>query len=66
MPIYYVNNRPQPNGDHEVHRDNCIYLPADRKELGFYLSCSDAIKVARRIYKTANGCVICSPTCHTS
>lgn len=42
---YYVNKRPQANGDHEVHTENCRYLPsaADQKYLGDFSNCRDAV-----------------------
>ena len=27
MDHYYVNKNAQSNGDHEVHKENCDYLP---------------------------------------
>lgn len=66
MQRYYVNNRQQSNGDHEVHREDCNYLPSDRKDLGYHSSCDSAVVEAKKTYSTANGCAICSKTCHTS
>ncbi len=31
MPIYYVNNKAQLNGDHEVHKAGCTWMPSDKK-----------------------------------
>ena len=28
MARYYVNDRAQPNGDHEVHKDGCSFMPS--------------------------------------
>lgn len=66
MKAYCVNNRAQANGDHEVHTDDCRYLPNSRTTLGVHASCHSAVAAAKRIYKTANGCRTCSPVCHTS
>lgn len=63
---YYVNKNAQANGDHEVHDENCTYLPYNRKYLGEYDTCKDAVAEAKKEYKTANGCKYCSPLCHTS
>jgi hypothetical protein len=67
MKKYYVNNNPQPNGDHEVHQENCIYLPyiQSKKYLGEFYSCAPAVAEAKRTYPTADGCAYCSPDCHT-
>jgi hypothetical protein len=66
---YYVNTNAQPNGDHEVHKQTCTWLPSteNRKYLGLFDTCAEAVKEAKKDYpKTANGCYYCSPTCHTS
>ena len=64
---YYVNSNPQDNGDHEVHRSDCSFLP-DRENLvylGDFLSCSDAVRKAREHFNQVNGCYYCSSACHT-
>ncbi|WP_326523741.1 hypothetical protein [Sphingomonas sp.] len=66
MADYYVNNRAQTNGDHEVHVSGCGYMPGDAKYLGDFASCWPAVTEARRTYSTANGCAYCCPACHTS
>lgn len=42
---YYVNDRAQANGDHEVHEANCTYVPKpeNRTYLGDFSKCSDSI-----------------------
>ncbi|SDS16177.1 hypothetical protein SAMN05216490_0649 [Mucilaginibacter mallensis] len=64
---YYVNKRAQSNGDHEVHTENCIYLPneTDRQYLGDYSSCKPAVDKAKETYPSADGCKTCSRPCHT-
>ena len=65
---YYVNTEAQRNGDHEVHKTGCAWMPAEknRKYLGEFDSCVGAVKEAKKTYlKTANGCVHCSKACHT-
>ena len=68
MSSYYVNKKAQSNGDHEVHRYDCVYLPSieHRKYLGEFSNCQDAIKEAKKTYAKANGCKTCSSACHTS
>lgn len=65
---YYVNERAQANGDHEVHTETCSFLPAsdNRKYLGDHGSCPPAVRKAKQIYARANGCSYCSRPCHTS
>jgi hypothetical protein len=67
---YYVNKNAQPNGDHEVHKDDphCP-TPAEswnRHYLGDHATCYSAVLQAKQIYSTANGCAFCSPERHTT
>ncbi|WP_158797882.1 hypothetical protein [Pedobacter sp. L105] len=66
MKKYYVNDRAQNSGDHEVHDDTCPYLHliVSKTFLGNFSSCSAAVKEAKKTYSTADGCAICSPTCN--
>jgi hypothetical protein len=65
---YYVNTQAQANGDHEVHKSGCTWLPSvlNRTYLGEYDSCVGAVKEARKHYLQVNGCYYCSNACHTS
>ena len=51
MKKYYVNKNAQSNGDHEVHDQDCTYLPAvdNRKYLGDFLSCGGAVTEAKKL-----------------
>lgn len=62
----YVNDNAQPNGDHEVHREGCSYMPNSATYLGQHDSCQSAVAAARRKYLRSNGCYWCSRPCHTS
>jgi hypothetical protein len=66
MAAYCVNNQPQNNGDHEVHRQGCPWWPADRRSLGEHPNCHSAVAMAKVFYGQANGCAHCSKECHTS
>jgi hypothetical protein len=66
MASYYVNNNAQYNGDHEVHREGCGYMPSSRTALGDHASCASAVATARVYYSQVNGCAFCSRECHTS
>ncbi|MDN3686471.1 hypothetical protein [Cyclobacterium jeungdonense] len=65
---YYVNTNAQSNGDHEVHVESCDHLPEsqNRKALGRFTRCQDAVKTAKEAYQNSNGCFYCCPACHTS
>ena len=66
MASYYVNTVAQPNGDHEVHRDGCSWMPSTRNYLGQFTTCHEAVREAKRTYPKADGCYHCSLACHTS
>lgn len=68
MDYYYVNRNAQLNGDHEVHTTNCIYLPSveNRLYLGYFSSCAEAVREAKKTYSQSNGCIYCCRPCHTS
>ena len=68
MIAYYVNKNTQANGDHEVHKSGCQYLPDQENMhyLGNFYCCYPAVEQAKKIYPTADGCVHCLPACHIS
>lgn len=68
MAYYYVNTKDQSNGDHEVHKTGCSFMPSaeNRKYLGDFYSCSSAVTEAKKTYSKSNGCYYCSKECHTS
>ena len=67
MARYYVNDNAQSNGDHEVHKTGCSWLPHpdNRTYLGDFSSCAPAVRAAKKIYAQCNGCYYCSNACHT-
>ena len=63
MARYYVNNQPQqPSGDHEVHREDCHLLPADRKYLGEYATCAPAASALPPLNPLPDQCNRSQPT----
>ena len=68
MALYYVNDNPQSNGDHEVHTTGCSWLPnpENRTSLGSFTSCHMAVVKARQFHSKVNGCYYCSKACHTT
>ncbi len=68
MTRYYVNKNAQSNGDHEVHRPGCSFMPdaENRIYLGYFSSCHGAVREAKKHYPQSNGCYFCSNECHTS
>ena len=65
MKKYYVNDREQPNKDHEVHHEDCRYLPQNKTYLGEFSDCKPAVQEAKKHYKQVNGCKTCCNDCHT-
>jgi hypothetical protein len=67
MSNYYINMNAQNNGDHEVHKEGCSYIPSpqNRKFLGSFTSCKEAVKQAKIFDSKADGCFYCCHECHT-
>jgi hypothetical protein len=67
MAKYYVNENPQPTGEHEVHKEGCSYLPEypNKKYLGDFSKCEEAVNEAKKYYNSVDGCYYCSNECHT-
>ncbi|QNO14953.1 hypothetical protein HYG86_09280 [Alkalicella caledoniensis] len=69
MKFYYFNNNTDNKGKHEVHTEDCSFLPAtiNRSYIGFHSNCKDAITNAKRANpaKSFDGCYWCSTQCHT-
>lgn len=65
---YYVNkiSTGNPNYNHEVHSENCPFLPnvLNRIYLGCFFSSTEAINKARLYYSNVDGCAICCPENH--
>jgi len=64
--LYYVNVNAQDTGEHEVHRLGCP-TPAreeNRRYLGTWRSCAEALAAARAFFDTVDGCANCLPDCH--
>lgn len=68
MDLYYVNDDPQSNGDHEVHKSGCYWLRKAKSTtpLGNHTNCRSAVRKAKQIYPDSNGCYYCSRPCNTS
>jgi hypothetical protein len=69
MDQYYVNRNKDVQGDNEVHKEGCRWLPnvENRVSLGNCSNCQEAVRKAKAMgYHNANGCVHCSSACHTS
>lgn len=67
MPLYYVNKNAQDNGDHEVHKSGCSFMPDGMNTLylGSFTNCFNAVQEAKKYYPQSNGCYYCAKECHT-
>lgn len=66
MDEYFVNTGTDNQGDHEVHKAGCAWMPSSTIALGLHAGCFSAVQEAKRYYSQTNGCAFCSPLCHTS
>jgi hypothetical protein len=59
---YYVAIRPQTNEQHNVHKEDCPFLPCDNKRiyLGTFGSGEDAVKEGRKYFIRSNSCRFCT------
>ncbi len=66
MQNYYVNQNAQPTGEHEVHKHGCAHLPdeANRKYLGLFNNCKEAVEEAKKHYDNVDGCFHCCFNSH--
>lgn len=66
MKRYYVHKDIDIQGQHEVHSEDCAWLPNDRLYLGYFTDGKDAVKKAKEIYSNSDGCFYCCKEAHTS
>jgi hypothetical protein len=71
MDYYYLNKdtSQNPNHDHEVHKQGCIWMPAplNREYLGYCINGIEAVKRANQMgYYNVDGCATCCPEAHKS
>lgn len=68
MKHYYINNTTKnPNGNNEVHTEDCRYLPSltNRTYLGYFTDGIAAVAAAKaKGYSKADGCIHCCPEAH--
>jgi hypothetical protein len=59
MTHYFVDNRSQPDGAHEVHAVGCKRMASDKQYLGDFLTCEVAVLEARKAFWQTASCVRC-------
>jgi len=65
MDKYYVNRNPQTGGEHEIHKEDCSYMPENPIYLGYFKDCWGALEKAKDYYTDVDGCFWCCEECHT-
>jgi hypothetical protein len=61
MTHYFIDNRTQPDGAHEVHSRGCSRMAADKHYLGDFSDFLEAMMEARKTFWDTSGCLRCSP-----
>lgn len=58
---FYINKKPQQNGEHELHTGTCVFLPHEtrRIDIGEYFCCNTAVEVSKNYFKKVNSCYFC-------
>ncbi|MGM0108780.1 hypothetical protein IGJ47_001929 [Enterococcus sp. AZ172] len=68
MQFYFFNDNVDEHNRHEVHTDDCKFLPEifHRTYIGLEDSCRAAITIAKKEYpeKSFDGCYYCCRLCH--
>lgn len=66
LEIYYVNRNKDNQGNNEVHRDSCGFLPhyENREYIGWCQNSYEAVLIAKQKYPKADGCWHCCPESH--
>ena len=68
MDLYYFNDNIDEHGYHEVHTEDCTFLPdlINRTIIGYYRDCKSAINAAQIAHpdKKFDGCYFCCRECH--
>jgi hypothetical protein len=66
--FYYYNKNIDSKGNHEVHAEDCSYIPnlANRVMIGYEKDCYSAIQRAKKESGKTNfdGCYYCCEECH--
>ena len=65
MDKYYVNRNAQPGGEHEVHKEGCVFMPKNPIFLGLFDNCWDALERAKDFFDDVDGGKFCCEECHT-
>ena len=68
MALYFVNTKAKANGDHEIHKAGCLFMPdnARRQYLGNFSDSADALHEAQQYFNHINGCFYCSHESHNT
>lgn len=65
---YYLNTNADSNGNNEVHKESCEWMPAPKNRcfIGFFNNGIEAVNYAKSIgWSNADGCFFCANEAHT-
>lgn len=64
MDYFYVDQKAQGDGSHQVHRGICKLLPPneDRMFLGYFDKHEEPVLLAKKWFPNATGCIHCCTT----
>lgn len=65
---YYINlNVQRKISQHEIHREDCRYVPKNGALIGEFEKCQDAVMTAKKAYSRwiDDGCYFCCRECNT-
>ncbi len=67
MFYYFIDKNIQISGKHEVHKNDCEFLPdtSSREYLGYFIDCQEAINIAYEKYDNVEACKNCIPECRS-
>lgn len=66
MPDYYLSKELSQNFEHEIHKEDCLYLPNVKsgKHIGFFKNSQEALNEATKNTQYINGCYWCCKSIH--
>lgn len=66
MAFYFVNKNAQPTGEHEVHKEGCVFMPdiENRIFLGYFTDAKAACMKAKEYFSKVDGCFYCAEEAH--
>ncbi len=63
---YYISTYHDPDKGHEIHKEDCRYMPdiKNRMYLGSFYNCQQAVRLAKLTFPNSEGCKFCMSGCN--